>query len=224
VKPAAVQASVWHVFRALTKPLFSDRELPPAPGTPAPEFEALYARRPDPWGVLGSPLAQQRYLTLVEAVGRYGPCGSILDVGCGEGALTRYLVGCASEVTGIDASRTAIERARGLVPRATFHCCTLEDFRAERVFDVVLAVEILYYVTDVDLAIQKLVTLGRSVVVSYTSRERQRLEPYLDPYCAPDQRVFYPFFGLSRFGFTVAHLSPRQITASSAVAVSAGSP
>jgi SAM-dependent methyltransferase len=203
---ATSNTGVWSVVRALMKPLASDRELPPAPGTPADAFESLYARRPDPWGVLQSPLAQQRHLALVEVVGRYSPCASILDVGCGEGALTRYLVGCAGEVAGIDASPTAVHRARRLVPRATFQCCTLEAFSSDRLFDVVLAVEVLYYVEAVDVAIERLLALGRSVIVSYTNRERHRLEPYLEAYCSTQQRAFYPFFGLTGFGFTVAQL------------------
>jgi 2-polyprenyl-3-methyl-5-hydroxy-6-metoxy-1,4-benzoquinol methylase len=190
----------------MMRPLVTDRALPPVPGTSADAFESLYARRPDPWGVLESPLAQQRHLALVETVGRHSPCTSILDVGCGEGALTRYLVGCATEVAGIDASRTAIRRARRLVPRATFHCCTLEAFSSDRLFDVVLAVEVLYYVQAVDVAIERLLALGRSVIVSYTNRERHRLEPYLEPYCPAEQRAFYPFFRLTGFGFTVARL------------------
>ncbi len=196
--------SLLQTLGALSKPLVTDRRLPPAPGTPPEAFEALYARRPDPWGVLASPLAQQRYLTMVEAVSAFSPCRSILDVGCGEGALTRYLVGCAPHIAGIDASETAIVRARRLVPRAAFHCATLDAFAPDHVFDVVLAVEVLYYVPSVRAAIDKLLTLGRSVIVSYTNRERRRLEPDLDAYCRPDQRVFHSFFGLERYGFTVA--------------------
>ena len=196
--------SLLHTLRALSKPIATDRTLPPVPGTPPEAFEALYARRPDPWGVLASPLAQQRYLTMVEAVAAFSPCRSILDVGCGEGALTRYLVGCAPHIAGIDASATAIARARQLVPRAAFHCATLDAFATDQMFDVVLAVEILYYVPSVRAAIEKLLTLGRSVIVSYTNRERRRLEPDLDAYCRADQRVFHSFFGLERYGFTVA--------------------
>lgn len=202
--------SILNLVEAFLKPVLSDRALPPVSGTPPEAFEALYAGRPDPWGVQVSPLAYQRYLALVEVVGQYSPCGSILDVGCGEGALTRYLVGCAPEVTGIDASPTAIARARRLVPKATFHSCTLEEFSAKHLFDVVLAVEVLYYVKSVEAAIETLLTLGRSVIISYTSRERQRLEPCVATYCPPERRVYYPFFGLSGFGFTIARLTPRH--------------
>jgi len=199
--------SLLHTIREMSRPLTTDRELPPAAGTPPDAFEALYARQMDPWGVLTSPIAQQRYLRLVEIVGQLAPCGSILDAGCGEGSLTRYLVGCATEVWGIDASATAISRARQLVPRATFRCCTLEALDTARRFDVVLAVEVLYYVASVDRAIEKLLSIGRHVVVSYTNRERERLEPQIERWCPARDREFHSFFGLERFGFTVAHLA-----------------
>jgi 2-polyprenyl-3-methyl-5-hydroxy-6-metoxy-1,4-benzoquinol methylase len=157
--------------RALTKPLKADRLLPPLPGTPAEAFERLYAGRADPWGALLSPIAHQRYLALVEAVGTHTPCDSILDVGCGEGSFTRYLVGQARRVVGIDASQTAIERARRLVPKAAFWCGTPESFGTREIFDVVLAVEVLYYVPDLKIALDKLLALGRTVIVAYTSRE-----------------------------------------------------
>ena len=198
--------NVFEIIKGLAKPLRTDRALPPLPGTPPSAFEALYARCPDPWGVGVSPLAQQRYLALVAVVSQHSPCGSILDVGCGEGALTRYLVGFAPRVAGIDASATAVARARQLVPKAVFECSTLEAFSTDDVFDVVLAVEVLYYVKCRNAAIRKLLALGRSVIVSYTHRERAHLDPILDAYCTVEQRVFHPFFGLKRHGFTVAHL------------------
>ena len=204
-------ASVLDVIKAFARPLRTDRVLPPIPGRPPGAFEALYAQCPDPWGVLTSPLAHQRYLALVEAVARHSPCQSILDVGCGEGALARYLVACATEVTGIDASATAISRARHLVPKATFECCTLEAFGTEQRFDVVLAVEVLYYVKCRNAAIRKLLSLGRSVIVSYTNRERRTLDPIVAEYCPPEERVFHSFFGLKNHGFTIAHLTgPRS--------------
>jgi SAM-dependent methyltransferase len=196
--------------RALTKPLKADRLLPPLPGTPPEAFERLYAERADPWGVLLSPIAHQRYLALVEAVGAHTPCDSILDVGCGEGSFTRYLVGQARHVVGIDASQTAIERARRLVPKAAFWCGMLESFNAPETFDVVLAIEVLYYVPDVKIALDKLLALGRTVFVAYTSRERSRIEAHLDRLCPPESRIFHPFFGLKNHGFTIACLRGRR--------------
>ena len=65
-------ASVLDVIKALARPLKTDRVLPPIPGTPPEAFEALYARRPDPWGVLTSPLAHERW-TLDPIVAQYCP-------------------------------------------------------------------------------------------------------------------------------------------------------
>jgi hypothetical protein len=84
--------NVFDVVKALTRPIRTDRTVPPVAGTPAEAFETLYSQRPDPWGVLSSRLAQYRYLALVEAVADYGPCRSMLDVGCGEVALARDLL------------------------------------------------------------------------------------------------------------------------------------
>ena len=143
---------------------------------------------------------------LVHEIGRLSPCASILDVGCGEGSLTQYVTGFARETVGIDVSGVAIERARRAVPRGTFHRVRLEDFEPERRFSVVLAVEVLYYVRSVADALRRLMSFGDHVLVSYTSRERDRIEPYVEPYGDTRSRRFYPFFESTKFGFTVAHL------------------
>ena len=56
-------------------------------------------------------------------------------------------------------------------------------------------------------AVRRLMSLGDHVIVSYTSRERDRIEPHLEPYCDARTRRFYPFVESTKFGFTVAHLS-----------------
>ena len=159
--------TMFDVVKALTRPLRTDRAVPPAPGTPAEAFEALYARRPDPWGVLSSPLAQYRYLALVEAVADYGPCRSMLDVGCGEGALTRY----SSEAPRPSSGSTAVRRrspARGRASRKRrSRAARSRRDTARESFDLVLAVEVLYYVSNPQAAIEQLLSLGRSVIVSY---------------------------------------------------------
>jgi hypothetical protein len=56
------------------------------------------------------------------------------------------------------------------------------------------------------IALDKLLTLGRTVIVAYTSRERSRIEAHLDRLYPPESRVFHPFFGLKNHGFTIACL------------------
>jgi SAM-dependent methyltransferase len=57
------------------------------------------------------------------------PAGaSILDLGCGCGVpVTRWLVEGGFDVTGIDLSPVQIERARHLIPRATFLCADIAE-------------------------------------------------------------------------------------------------
>ena len=199
--------SVYRVVTSFLKTIAADREVPPSSKTTAAALDRLYASRTDPWGVTLSPFAHQRYLALVNEVGRLSPCVSILDVGCGEGTLTRYVAGFASMTIGIDVSEVAIGRARQAVPRATFECVRLEDYQPPRPFSIVLAIEVLYYVPSVPEALQRLLSLGDDVIVSYTSRERDRIEPHLASCGDGGTRRFYPFYESAKFGFTVAHLT-----------------
>lgn len=48
------------------------------------------------------------------------PWGRVLDVGCGEGLLTRRMAPFARDVVGIDADQAMIARARDLAPRLTY--------------------------------------------------------------------------------------------------------
>ena len=70
----------------------------------------------DPWLSRWLPLVHER------SGGR-----PILELGCGSGEDTATLVGDGLSVVGIDLSASAIERARGLVPGATFF---VQDLRA----------------------------------------------------------------------------------------------
>lgn len=100
-------------------------------------------------------------------------------------------------------SPTAITRARCCVPEAKFRCCSLEDFHIDQSFDIVIAIEMLYHVKSVEAALDKLKNLGKTIIVSYTSRQSHRLDPYVDRHLSLARR-FYPFFESKRFGFTVA--------------------
>lgn len=48
------------------------------------------------------------------------PWGRVLDVGCGEGLLTRRLAPFAASVTGVDADGAMVARARELAPELTY--------------------------------------------------------------------------------------------------------
>ena len=62
----------------------------------------------------------------------------ILDVGCGEGALVRYLAEPGRSLLGIDPDEASLRRAKALAPAGTeFRRCGLEDLAGEGDFDAV---------------------------------------------------------------------------------------
>lgn len=60
------------------------------------------------------------WLDLLEQ--RVEPRAAVLDLGCGNGIPVARRLASRYEVTGVDFSSMQIERARALVPAATFHC------------------------------------------------------------------------------------------------------
>lgn len=69
---------------------------------------------------------------------KIAPTSEILDLCCGGGQATRFLVQQSQQVTGLDASSVSLQRARALVPQATYVQGLAEDlpFAGDR-FDVV---------------------------------------------------------------------------------------
>lgn len=71
----------------------------------------------------------------------------VLDAGCGKGHFTDGLRRCGHRVVGIDASATAIARARESFG-GELHVCTLDGFRPRLLFDVVVCIDVLFHVLD----------------------------------------------------------------------------
>lgn len=118
-------------------------------------FEKVFARE-DPWGYISSAYEKTKYLRQIRTLRQFCPePDSILEVGCAEGVYTAMLaeVFPGARITGIDISRSAIERARQNCkpyPNAIFvEADMVELLRRERLppnsFDIIIQSEILYY-------------------------------------------------------------------------------
>jgi SAM-dependent methyltransferase len=73
-------------------------------------FDRIYGR-PDPWGFTTSPYEAARREALLAALPR-GRYRSALEIGCGEGHMTRLLAERADRVVGLDISPAAVALAR----------------------------------------------------------------------------------------------------------------
>ncbi|GHV67906.1 hypothetical protein AGMMS49928_06040 [Spirochaetia bacterium] len=74
------------------------------------------------------------------------PIKTILDIGCGNGSLAKYLTGAGFTVTGIDPSESGIKNARAILPLNKFYCIGVYDDPQkieETNFDVVIATEVI---------------------------------------------------------------------------------
>ena len=71
---------------------------------------------------------------------RTAGCGSILDVGCGDGSLARYLDDGTGTIVGIDPDEECVRRARQFPcsPSVSFLRCSFEDYAPERLFGAVV--------------------------------------------------------------------------------------
>jgi SAM-dependent methyltransferase len=141
------------------------------------DLEHLFRWSQDPWHFESCAYEQERLRSLFEKVLQY-PHASILEIGCAEGVFSSQLVQIADDVVGIDVSPTALMRARQRCKSATFIHSSLEEFRCDRKFDLVICAETLYYVKDVAQAIKRLSSLGTHCLVSYTMRAAKKLDAY----------------------------------------------
>jgi 2-polyprenyl-3-methyl-5-hydroxy-6-metoxy-1,4-benzoquinol methylase len=74
----------------------------------------------------------------------------VLDAGCGVGMLSELFYVLGAEVSGVDASPTAIAECQRRCPTGAFHTGSLIDFAFNEQFDLTVAFDVLYHVVDDD--------------------------------------------------------------------------
>ena len=113
------------------------------------EFEQLYRDHDDPWEQSIREEAASEKLVALEIIRRQEFC-RVIELGCGLGGFTKKLAEVAGIALGTDISQTAVEKARGRVPGASFQCADVLDLDVYRQFrpDCIVLSEITWYVLE----------------------------------------------------------------------------
>ena len=116
-------------------------------GTVVGKFEEMYQEVDDPWHQdrIAYTTKYDVLLTLIKKHIKGYP--RILDVGCGKGEFTSRLAEMG-QVTGIDVSPTAIEKARERYPNIDFRVIDILKPSLKEKFNVAVAVELFWYIID----------------------------------------------------------------------------
>ena len=131
-------------------------------------------------------------------IGRYavvsGYCAhlearSVLDIGCGEGALAESLRGAGLEdYVGVDFSPVAIAKAQAKgLPNARFVVGDAHTHRPDRRFDVIVFNEVLYYLDRPQRAVSRLANWlepNGLIIVSVFRNETDWVWRKIEPVCA----------------------------------------
>jgi SAM-dependent methyltransferase len=133
-------------------------------------LDRLYAL-PDPWG-MDSQREQSRFVqtnAVIEQV--TGRVGSLLEIGCGEGHQSEHLARLCDTLHGIDVSSRAVARACQRVPTGHFSTGHLNDLPwqapSDGRYDLVVACEVLYYLGDIQQAVERMSALGRHCFATF---------------------------------------------------------
>lgn len=141
---------------------------------PAEQWDDQY--RSGKWDYLDSIDQLGHYAVIAGYVRHLNPSAAILELGCGNGLLVRYLEGMPlASYVGIDLSEEAVERARALAARtvASFPCrFRVGDFESQAPggeFDLVVFAESIYYATrplETLLRYSSALREGGSIIIS----------------------------------------------------------
>jgi SAM-dependent methyltransferase len=148
-------------------------------------YRDVYAQGLDLWSVFPDELA-----TMERVIGEHlGHADTVLETGCGEGAMARLIAPLASWYVGIDLSSAALDKARSRAPGACFIQADITQPLPVRpqTFDLVLDVACLHMlVVDVDRANylrnlrQALRSGGRALFINEATGSTPQSEPVLN--------------------------------------------
>ena len=120
----------------------------------AATFEARYRAEGDPWRTLSDPAERAKADAVLSACGE-GPFASVVDLGAGLGVLAAALAPRSGRLVALDAAPTAVAAAAGRLarwPGARAAVAVLPDDLPRDTFDLVVASEVLYYLSPAAFA------------------------------------------------------------------------
>lgn len=145
-------------------------------------LEHLYLLH-DPWN-LDSHREHVRFaLTNREIDRAFGKVGKLLEIGSGEGYQSTYLRRLCDELWGVEVSMTAVARAKSRLPDAKFFVGDVLSqpwSQQGRQFDLVVACEVLYYISDIRTTLDTMNRLGKACFVSFFSPEVYKLAELIE--------------------------------------------
>jgi len=109
----------------------------------------------------------------------FGGVTSLLEIGCGEGHQSLYLQEVCKHLTGLDVSSKAVSRAQKRCPTSKFFVGDIfsQEVRDLTPFDLVIACEVLYYMSDIQSALKQIWGLSKNRLVTYYSGTMKKLDP-----------------------------------------------
>ena len=127
--------SLWSSFRVSWQALKTRRKM-----------NRQFGKREDPFSSSTTPYEAARLKTLETALGA-GNLESALEAGCAEGHFTERLVRRVRQVTALDISAVAIERAQKRAPGAVFVEADLMTWEpsSKAAYDAIVLGDVLYY-------------------------------------------------------------------------------
>lgn len=142
------------------------------------KFDAIYIVK-DPWQADSSSQMYRFIETNRVILDKFGRVNSLLEIDCGEDHQSLHLQQVCNNLTGLDVSVRAINRARKRCPGSDFLAGDIfsKDLIKQVPFDLMVACEVLYYMSDVQAALRQMLELARNIVVTYFYGEMKNLDP-----------------------------------------------
>lgn len=102
------------------------------------------------WNYLGSQSQMGHYLTIIGCIAGLKKKPNILDAGCGQGILLKYLDPINfNEYLGIDFSSEAIKQAKDYENnQINFSVSKIETWKSDKIFDIIIFNESIYYLEN----------------------------------------------------------------------------